>query len=679
MTRLVSPPSSPNGKKRSRSILWFLLKWGLVGGIWASFLLLIIVAWCAYDLPDVSGLNDIKRRPSVTLLATDGSILASYGDLYGAKVTLQDMPPYLPEAVLATEDRRFYHHWGIDPLGLLRAVYINLKTGELVQGGSTITQQLAKNVFLTPERSLHRKGQEVLLALWLEHHFSKQQILELYLNRVYFGAGTFGVDAASRKYFGHPVQQISIFESAMLAGMLKAPSKYNPFNDRDLARGRATQVVKNMVAADYLSDAEASAIVQQTAPAVAPQSSGQIGQYFADWVIDQVSSYVGASTQDLLVQTTLDPHMQRDAETDLSRILQQKGAEMKASQAALVSMTPDGAVRAMVGGTSYHDTQFNRATQALRQPGSSFKAFVYLTAFENGYTPDDHFVDGPISLGNWSPGNYEDKFYGDVSLRDAFARSLNSVAVQLSERVGRRRVIETAQRLGITSPLDNNASIALGTSGASLLEMTGAYATFANQGNGVWPRGIDQITTRDGQILYQRSGDGPGRVASSNALNKMLDVMQAVVAWGTGKGAKIDRPVYGKTGTSQNYRDAWFIGLTGKLVTGVWVGNDDNTPMQKVTGGALPVTIWHDFMSEALAGTPPDDVMRASGGNFSIAGAPAGVTPDTPETPAQPVNPPQSIEGMIENIFQDGNSTDTEADKKQRREQLQQHIGGGKN
>jgi penicillin-binding protein 1A len=227
--------------------------------------------------------------------------------------------------------------------------------------------------------------------------------------------------------------------------------------------------------------------------------------------------------------------------------------------------------------------------------------------------------------------------------------------------------------------LDNNASIALGTSGASLLEMTGAYATFANQGNGVWPRGIDQITTREGQILYQRSGNGPGRVASSTAINKMLDVMQAVVAWGTGKGAKLDRPVYGKTGTSQNYRDAWFIGLTGKLVTGVWVGNDDNSPMQKVTGGALPVTIWHDFMSEALAGTPPDDVMRASGGNFSIAGAPAGVTPDTPETPAQPVNPPQSIEGMIENIFQDGNGTDTDADKKQRREQLQQHIGGGKN
>ena len=681
MTRSASPqpPSGrPDSRKGKRPVIWFLLKWGLVGSIWASFLLLIIVAWCAYDLPDVSGLNEIKRRPSVTLLATDGSILASYGDLYGAKVTLPEMPPYLPEAVLATEDRRFYHHWGIDPLGLLRAIYVNLRTGDVVQGGSTITQQLAKNVFLTPERSLHRKGQEVLLALWLEHHFTKQQILELYLNRVYFGAGTFGVDAASRKYFGHPVQQITIFESAMLAGMLKAPSKYNPFNDRDLARGRATQVIKNMVAAGYLSEGEANAVVQQTAPSMAPQNAAQIGQYFADWVIDQVSSYVGASTQDLVVQTTLDPKVQRAAENNLSRILQDQGVAVKASQGALVAMAPDGAVRALVGGTSYHDTQFNRATQALRQPGSSFKAFVYLTAFENGFTPEDHLVDGPISIGNWSPGNYEDKFYGDVSLRDAFARSLNSVAVQLSERVGRKRVIETAQRLGITAPIENNASIALGTSGASLLEMTGAYATFANQGYGVWPRGIERIATRDGQVLYQRSGNGPGRVASSGAINKMLDIMQAVVEWGTGKRAKLDRPAYGKTGTTQNYRDAWFIGLTGNLVAGVWVGNDDNSPMQKVTGGALPVAIWHDFMTEALAGTPPTDVTRPSGGSFNIASAPSEVTPDTPENPAQPVNQPQTIGGLIENIFNGDGSSDSEAQRQQRQQTLQDHVGGGK-
>ncbi|TXH38716.1 MAG: PBP1A family penicillin-binding protein [Rhodospirillaceae bacterium] len=677
MTRSDSPP--PSRRKRGRPVLWFLLKWGLIGGIWGSFLLLILVAWCAYDLPDVSRLNEIKRRPSVTLLATDGGILATYGDLYGTRVTLADMPPYLPEAVLATEDRRFYSHFGVDPLGLLRAIYVNFKTGDVVQGGSTITQQLAKNIFLTPERSLHRKGQEVLLALWLEHNFTKQQILELYLNRVYFGAGTFGVDAAARKYFGHPVQQVSIFEAAMLAGMLKAPSKYNPFNDKELAKARGSQVIKNMVAAGYLSEAEANAVVTQTAPAVAPQASGQIGEYFADWVIDQVSSYVGASDQDLVVQTTLDPRAQNAAEADLNRILQEKGGEMKASEGALVAMTPDGAVRAMVGGRDYHNTQFNRATQALRQPGSAFKAFVYLAAFENGYTPENHFFDGPISLGNWSPGNYNDKFYGDVSLREAFARSLNSVAVQLSERTGRKRVIETAQRLGITSPMANNASIALGTSGASLLEMTGAYATFANQGKGVWPRGIEQISTRDGLVLYQRSGDGPGRVASGTATNEMLDVMHSVVEWGTGRKAKLDRPAYGKTGTSQNYRDAWFIGLTADLVTGVWVGNDDNSPMQKVTGGVLPVTIWHDFMADALAGTPPRDVTRPGAGGWIASAAPTDITPDTPETPAEPVSAPTTIEGMIQSILGDDSAQDTAVKKEQRRKVLQEHIGGAKN
>jgi penicillin-binding protein 1A len=313
----------------------------------------------------------------------------------------------------------------------------------------------------------------------------------------------------------------------------------------------------------------------------------------------------------------------------------------------------------------------------LRQPGSSFKAFVYLTAFENGYTPENRFFDGPIQIGNWSPGNYQDKFYGDVNLREAFARSLNSVAVQLSERVGRKRVIETARRLGITAPLDNNASIALGTSGTSLLEMTGAYATFANQGRGVWPRGIETITTRDGQILYQRSGDGPGRVASSTAVNEMLDVMQSVVEWGTGKRAKIDRPTYGKTGTSQNYRDAWFIGLTGDLVTGVWVGNDDNSPMQKVTGGVLPVAIWHDFMAEALAGTPPRDIARSSGGEIASAAA-TDLTPDTPETPAQPASEPTTIEGMIQNILGTSEANDSAAAKEQRRKTLEEHVGGAK-
>jgi len=375
------------------------------------------------------------------------------------------------------------------------------------------------------------------------------------------------------------------------------------------------------VAAGQLSQEEASAISESSAPSMSAAASNQIGQHFADWVIDQVSSYVGYADQDLVVQTTLDPALQKQAEQTLTRVLAEQGPAMKASQGALVTMRPNGAVMAMVGGTDYRGSQFNRATQALRQPGSAFKAFVFLTAFENGYVPGNLFVDGPIRIGNWSPGNYKDRYYGKVTLRDAFARSMNSVAVQLSEKVGRGNVIDTAHRLGITEPLDNNPAIALGVSETTLLEMTGAYATFANQGNGVWPFGIERISARDGTVLYERQGSGPGRVASAASVRKMLDVMAATVEDGTARKAKIDRPVYGKTGTSQNFRDAWFIGLTGDLVTGVWVGNDDNAPMDKVTGGTLPVMIWHDFMAPALSTMPIADVQRPGGEVIATANA----------------------------------------------------------
>jgi penicillin-binding protein 1A len=585
----------------------------MVGAIWTGFFALLFLAWCAYDLPGPERLNELKRQPSVSLLAADGSLIASYGDLYGDSVRLADLPPYLPAAVLATEDRRFYDHFGVDLRGVARALYVNIRERDMVQGGSTITQQVAKNLFLTPERSLHRKGQEMLLALWLERTFTKDQILELYLNRVYFGAGTYGVDAAAKKYFGRSARDVTIFQAAMLAGLLKAPSRFNPFNDKALARSRAELVIRNMVAAGQLTEAEANAISESAAPSTSAQASNQIGQHFADWVIDQVSSYVGYADQDLVVQTTLDPALQQQAEATLERVLAEHGPAMKASQGALVSMRPDGAVLAMVGGTDYRGSQFNRATQALRQPGSAFKAFVFLAAFENGFVPGNLFVDGPIRIGKWSPGNYQDKYYGNVTLRDAFARSLNSVAVQLSERVGRGKVIDAAHRLGITEPLDNHPAIALGVSETTLLEMTGAYATFANQGNGVWPFGIERIAARDGTVLYERQGSGPGPVASGSSVRKMLDVMAATVENGTARKAKLDRPVYGKTGTSQNFRDAWFIGLTRDMVTGVWVGNDNNAPMDKVTGGTLPVMIWHDFMAPAVAGAPIADVRRPGG------------------------------------------------------------------
>ncbi len=571
---------------------------------WATLGALCFVGWLAYDLPDVSRLNEIRRQPSVTLLAADGTMLATYGDLYGQTVRLAELPPYLPQAVLATEDRRFYGHFGLDPIGLGRAAYVNLREWRLLQGGSTITQQLAKNIFLTPARTVRRKGQEMLLALWLERNFSKDEILTLYLNRVYFGAGTYGVDAAARKFFGKPAIDVTPFEAAMLAGLLRAPSVFNPVNDETTAAGRARLVLQNMVAADYLTTEQATAIADGAATAPRSAAVGQTGRHFADWVLDQVSSYVGFVDRDLVVVTTLDRRLQRLAEEQLAQFLDAEGPKRDAGQAALVALMPDGAVRAMVGGRDYATSQFNRATQSLRQPGSAFKPFVFLAGLEQGFAPDSRVMDTPIRVDGWQPDNYEGRYYGDVTLREAFARSLNSVAVQISEQVGRRRVVEVARRLGVTADLTPGPSIALGSSGVSLLELTSAYAAFDNGGYGVWARGIEEIRDRDGAVLYRREGSGPGLVVEPGRVAAMLDLMRAVVDWGTGKSARLGRPAAGKTGTGQDFRDAWFIGFTAELVTGVWVGNDDNSPMKKVTGGGLPTQMWHAFMAAALDGEP---------------------------------------------------------------------------
>ncbi|HTO84127.1 MAG TPA: PBP1A family penicillin-binding protein [Methylomirabilota bacterium] len=594
----------PRRRAKPRRWPWTLLRWGLLFGSWGTLAALCFLGWLAYDLPDVSRLNEIRRQPSITLLADDGSVIASYGDLYGQTVKLSDLPAYLPHAVIATEDRRFYHHFGLDPLGLARAAYINLRYWRLTQGGSTITQQLAKNVFLTPARTVRRKGQEMLLALWLEHNFTKDQILTLYLNRVYFGAGAYGVDAAARKFFGKPATQVTPYEAAMLAGLLRAPSQFNPVADRAAADSRARLVLQNMVDADFLSAADADNIAKGAQMSTSYATAGQSGRHFSDWVLDQVSSYVGFVDRDLVVTTTLDPRMQKVAETQLAQLLDDDAGKHNAGQAALVSLTPDGAVRAMVGGRDYANSQFNRATQALRQPGSAFKAFVYLAGLEHGLTPEDRFVDSPLRIGKWQPDNFENKYYGNVSLREAFARSLNSVAVQVSERVGRSNVIEAARRLGITADLTTGPSIALGSSGVSLLELTGAYATFDNGGYGVWPRGIETIRDKDGRLLYRREGSGPGQLVEPAQVNGMLDLMSAVVDWGTGRGASPGRPAAGKTGTSSDSRDAWFVGFTAELVTGVWVGNDDNSPMKKVTGGGLPAQLWRSYMVAALDGQP---------------------------------------------------------------------------
>jgi penicillin-binding protein 1A len=586
------------------------LSWGLTAGIWLVICGVAVVAFYGYDLPDIDGLTSSLRKPSITLLSADGETIAAYGDVYGEPVTLKDLPPSLPQAVIATEDRHFYRHFGLDPVGLLRAAFADLRAGHVVQGGSTITQQLAKNLFLTPERSVKRKVQELLMALWLERKFNKEQILTLYLNRVYLGSGTWGVDAAARRYFDVPASRLNLYQSALLAGLLKAPSRYNPQNDRELSAKRTTQVLANMVDAGAITQADADNALR-TGPSTVKQIA-HVGRYFADWVHDQVQSYAG-DDRDIVVQTTLDMGLQRKVEADLAALLAGPGAKAGVSQGAVVVMSPDGAIRAMAGGANYAASQFNRAVQGLRQPGSSFKAFLYLAALEAGWSENTAIEDSPIRSGKYQPENYTNKYEGTITLRHALAKSSNVAAVRLIESIGPKRVVAVAKRLGIASDLRADASLALGTSEVSLLELTAGYATFANSGNGVFSYGFSQVRDNVGNVVFRRQGGGTGQVVAPAELRQMDDMLSAVVAEGTGKAAAIDRPVAGKTGTTQDYRDAWFIGYSADYVGGVWLGNDDGTPMHKITGGALPAQLWHTVMLAAHKGLPPRPLPGSEG------------------------------------------------------------------
>ena len=599
-----SAKSKTRRGKRRRSGLGRLLNWGGTVLIWGGVALAAVVGYYAYDLPDVGGLAQVARTPSVTLTAEDGTVLAGFGDLYGEAVQLRGLPRHLIDAVLATEDRRFHAHFGVDLRGLLRALWANWRAGRVVQGGSTLTQQLAKNLFLTPERTIKRKVQEVLLALYLESRFSKDQILTLYLNRVYLGAGTYGVAAAARRYFDKPAAALSLQESAMLAGLLKAPSRYAPTSDPAAARRRAELVLASMADAGYLSRDVAGRAIARPAEVADRPGPGRSTRYFADWAIEQVTAYLGHVGRDITVVTTLDPRLQNLAERALAAGLEAKGKALDVEQGALVALAPDGAVQAMVGGRDYRRSQFNRATQALRQPGSAFKPFVYLAALEAGMRPDEVMLDRPVDVDGWRPRNYSKGHQGAVRMDEALARSINTVAVQVSERAGRGRVIETAARLGIVSRLRGHPSIALGTSEVSLLELTAAYAHFANGGAGVLPYAIIEIRDRGGEVMYRRTGQGLGRVIEQNPVRQLNAMLAAVIETGTGRAARLDRPAAGKTGTSQDFRDAWFVGFTPDLVAGVWIGNDDAHPMRRVTGGGLPAEIWRGFMLDALKGRP---------------------------------------------------------------------------
>ncbi|HUH83618.1 MAG TPA: PBP1A family penicillin-binding protein, partial [Stellaceae bacterium] len=581
-----------------------LFVWGVLASLWAVILLGGTLAWFALTLPPLNNLDAAWRRPSVTLLGSDGGLIATYGDLFGESLRLKDMPPYLPQAVIATEDRRFYHHYGVDPIGLIRAAVINLRAGHVVQGGSTITQQLAKNLFLTPERTVKRKIQEMLLALWLERKFTKDQLLEIYLNRIYLGAGTYGVDAAAQRYFDKSARRVTLYEAATIAGLLKAPTRFSPARDREQTEKRTPQVLENMVDAGYITEAQAAVATKAKGELAIAGRARPGNRYFADWVYEQTAGYVSGDGRDLVVRTTLDPKLQAAAEGAIEATLAKNGEKAAVEQGALVAMTPDGAVRALVGGRDYGDSQFNRATQALRQPGSAFKPFVYLAALEHGLTPEDRFVDGPIRIGNWRPHNYENRYRGEVTVAEALAQSINTVAAQVLQRAGVNNAIAVAHRLGITSELTPDASLALGTSEVTLFDLVTAYCAFASGGRAALPYGITEIRDKQGTVLYKRAGDGGAPVIAPGLVTAMNAMLAGVIAHGTGRAAALDRPAAGKTGTTQDFHDAWFVGYTADLVAGVWLGNDDNSAMNHVTGGSLPANTWHAFMIAATQGMP---------------------------------------------------------------------------
>src|SRR4051812_26588280 len=526
--------SKRRARGRSRRGLVRLFYWGAVLSLWAAIALVGVVIWVGAHLPAIQSLEIPKRPPTIQIVGFDGGVLATRGEMAGTNVSLKELPPYLPKAFIAIEDRRFYSHYGVDPLGIARAAVANVLHRGVSQGGSTLTQQLAKNLFLTQERTLKRKLQEVELAFWLERKHSKSEILELYLNRVYFGSGAYGVEAAAQRYFGKSARNVTVAEAAMLAGLVKSPSRLAPNRNPQCAQQRAKTVLAAMADARFITDAQAQASIGHPSYNVKPVGAGTVN-YVADWIGEVLDDLVGQIDQSIVVETTIDPKLQSVAEASIIDELAAKSVKFNVSQGALVAMTPDGAVRAMVGGRNYAESQYNRAVTARRQPGSAFKPFVYLTAIEAGLTPETIRQDAPIDVKGWKPENYTHEYFGSVTLTQALAMSLNTVAIRVGLEVGPKNVVRTAHRLGISSKLDANASIALGTSEVSVIELVGAYVPFANGGLGVSPHVVTKIRTNEGKVLYARSDDNLGQVIEPRSVAMMNTMMQETLISGTAR------------------------------------------------------------------------------------------------------------------------------------------------
>jgi penicillin-binding protein 1A len=625
------PPNAPRGKtpkppkrgkaklpapkrKRSRSggFLMGLLWWGFVACLWGGIAVIGIIVYYGAQLPSSETWAIPDRPPNIRILAADGSLISNRGATGGEAITYRELPYYVPAAIIASEDRRFMSHFGVDPIGLAAVAVESIRARDVTRGASTITQQVAKNLFLTPDQTLGRKVQEAILAVWLEQNYTKEEILELYMNRVYFGSGATGIEAAAQTYFGVSARNLSLGQAAMLAGILPAPSAYNPKNNPERAIDRQRLSLNAMAEEGYITREEAKAAQIDPSQSVRTRVAGS-ESYVADWVESLMTAYLGEIKTDVVVQTTIDWKMQRDAEFIVKEMVASEGPKRGFSQGALVAMDVDGTVRAMVGGVDYQKSQYNRAVTAKRQPGSTFKPFVYLAALEKGYTPDTLAEDAQFDYKGWSPRNASGKYAGTVTLRQGLAYSLNTITARLAIDVTPEVVVDVAARMGISSPLTPVPSIALGTQEVNLLELTSAYAPFANGGMGVIPNVITNIKSKDGEVLYEASNAGPGRVIAPDVLAQMNDMLKTAVEVGTGKGANLGGWEFaGKTGTTQEAKDALFVGYTAAMVTGVWLGNDDSTKTT-LSGGNVPAAIWSEFMTKAHQGK---QVASLPGGSY---------------------------------------------------------------
>jgi penicillin-binding protein 1A len=580
-----------------RRAVGIMAKIVIFGGIAGLVALVIAVVVAMSSLPGYSELKSSPNGQMIRVHAADGSVLVSLGPSYGEWLESNRIPQVMKDAMIAVEDRRFYRHPGVDPIGVARSLKVRFETGRFSQGGSTITQQLARNVFLTNTRTFGRKFREMILALALERHFSKEQILELYLNKVYFGGGAYGIDAASRRFFGHGADRLSLAEAAIIAGLVKAPSNYSPTADAQAAIGRAGVVIETMRETGKISWEEAQAAKPEAVP-LAPEPRQNSVRYFTDWALAQLDTLIDETVEPIEVWTTLDVPMQRAADTAVRTNVP------AGMQGALVALDRDGAVRAMVGGTDYVSSIYNRSTQAVRQPGSAFKLFVYLAALEAGRRPTDTVVDEPVDIEGWRPRNSSRRFSGQIDLRTAFAFSINTVAAKLGAEVGFSTVADMARRFGITTPVNTHPSMVLGTSDVRLIDMTRSFAAVARGGVAVVPYGIVRVTTARNDLLYEHKPDDLRVLVAPGVAAEMTDLLQTAVNTGTARAAQIGRPVAGKTGTTSSNKDGWFLGFSSGITTGVWMGRDDAKAVPGLQGGRAPAKAFADFMRVAVAKRP---------------------------------------------------------------------------